>query len=245
MSLSLSQPIPTQPGLLMPDLITNNTTSNSDRNGGSKKDNGQLDTPLVTSASVDGRANNGLGNPQEMQLLYYVTPACYIDVNGIGGIEIQSLQIGTFAANVRLSNGRFALLVFHEYGELRKGTSIHSKLQLSDGGCKVHDDPISLGSWQCIIHEEGIHIPMGFCCGLAFIEMLYPSDEDIETLPCFAMTRNALWDPTKYNKVRSRPMITAHTNTIQPNPTNGEHISQRIDQFGEPLHQLRINDKHR
>jgi len=62
-SLSLSQPIPTQPGLLMPDLITNNTTSNSDRNGGSKKDNGQLGTPLVTSASVDGRANNGLGNP--------------------------------------------------------------------------------------------------------------------------------------------------------------------------------------
>jgi hypothetical protein len=59
-SLSLSQPIPTQSGLLTPDLITNNSTSNSSRSvsmavicehGGDEKDDSQLDIPLVTSAS--------------------------------------------------------------------------------------------------------------------------------------------------------------------------------------------------
>ena len=40
-------------------------------------------------------------------------------------------------------------------------------------------------------------------------------------------------------------MITAHTNTIQLKPSNGEHILQSTDQSiqitGEPLRQLQIN----
>jgi len=182
---------------------------------------------------------------REIRLLDYVTPSRYIDVDGVRDIEVRSLRIGTFAAKTRLSDGLFVLLIFYEYGELKDRATVHSKIQLSDGGCEVHDDPTNLGGQQCIIHEEGIRIHVLFQRGLACIEMLYPSAEDIETLPRFAMTRNAPWDPTKYDKVRSRPTITEDPNAIQPDPSNGEHIPQSIDQsirmIGEPLRQLQIS----
>ena len=63
-----------------------------------------VDTTSIVVRCVDGGANNGLGNPKEIRLLDYVTPARYIDVDGVGDIEVRSLRIGTFAAKTRLSD---------------------------------------------------------------------------------------------------------------------------------------------
>jgi len=255
-SLSISRPVPTVPVMLTPNdilsparrnvsMATIHHTGPSGAYENKREADVHVDTTPIVVRCVDGGANNGLGNPKEIRLLDYVTPARYIDVDGVGDIEVRSLRIGTFAAKTRLSDGMFVLLIFHEYGVLIEGDTVHSKIQISDGGCEVYDDPISLGGRQCIIHEEGIRIPLVFQHGLACIEMIYPSDDDIETLPRFAMTRSVPWDPTKYDKVRSRPTITEDPNAIQPDPSNGEHIPQSIDQsirmIGEPLRQLQIS----
>eukprot|EP00984_Skeletonema_dohrnii_P001643 scaffold529_cov107-Skeletonema_dohrnii-CCMP3373.AAC.3 len=133
---------------------------------------------------VDGGANNGFGNSDEMKLLSYASPSRYVCVSGIGGIDIPEVQIGTFAAKIRLdADGRFVLGIFHEYGEIERGNSIHSKIQLQDGGCEVFDDSVLLGGRQCLVHKDGSIIPFNIHQGLPYIRMIYPSDDDLQNLP--------------------------------------------------------------
>ena len=98
-------------------------------------DNGySIDTPMSYYASAalttniaglfDGGTNGGLVNPRVMTLLCYTCPERYVNITGVGNLQIPRLKIGTFAANVhfmtavQLQDGRYVLLIFHEYGEL-------------------------------------------------------------------------------------------------------------------------------
>ena len=97
---------------------------------------------------VDGGANGGLANPKEMRLISYCYPPRYVNITGVGDLNIPQLKIGTYAAKVQLSDGHYVLMMFHEYGELQNGKTIHSKIQLADNGCIIHDHPELLGGAQ-------------------------------------------------------------------------------------------------
>eukprot|EP00985_Skeletonema_marinoi_P005226 scaffold2257_cov155-Skeletonema_marinoi.AAC.1 len=153
-----------------------------------------INQPIIYHASVayttdvagliDGGANGGLGNRKEMRLIAYTSPERYVNITGVGNHNIPRLRIGTFAAKVQLQDGRWVLMIFHEYGELPSGKTIHSKLQLKDNNCEVYDDPERLAGRQCLITQEGYHIPMDFKQGLAYIKMHFPTEDEVKNLPC-------------------------------------------------------------
>eukprot|EP00985_Skeletonema_marinoi_P013910 scaffold7005_cov88-Skeletonema_marinoi.AAC.1 len=71
-----------------------------------------------------------------MRLIAYTSPEQYVNITGVGNHNIPRLRIGTFAAKVQLQDGRWVLMIFHEYGELPSRKTIHSKLQLKDNNCE-------------------------------------------------------------------------------------------------------------
>eukprot|EP00984_Skeletonema_dohrnii_P005795 scaffold2045_cov181-Skeletonema_dohrnii-CCMP3373.AAC.1 len=168
---------------------------------------------------VDGGANYGFGNSDEMRLLSYASPSRHVCVSGIGGIDIPEVQIGTFAAKIRLDDGRFVLGIFHEYGEIESGNSIHSKIQLQDGGCEVFDDSVLLGGRQCLVHKDGSIIPFDIHQGLPYIRMIYPSDDDLQNLPRITMTSDSPWNPSMYDNSVPDYSIMGHTNDIVQSST--------------------------
>ena len=180
---------------------------------------------------IDGGANGGLANPKEMRLISYSSPDRYVNITGVGDLNIPRLRIGTFAAKVQLQDGRYVLMIFHEYGELKNGKTIHSKLQLRDNLCQVFDDPEHLDGKQCLITHEGYQIPLDFEQGLAYIKMQYPTEDEVKTLPCVLMTRDMPWDPSRYDKVKSTqvPTVPADPDLIPPNHHRG------FNQFGEQM----------
>lgn len=153
---------------------------------------------LMSRGLIDGGANTGLANPEELRLLHYAYPPRYINVNTAGDMNIEALQIGTFAGKVTLETGESFVLIFNEYGELLRGPSVHSKIQLVDGGCNVCDIPAALSGEQCITVQEQV-IPLVFNQGLPFVELTYPSEEDLENLPKINMTCPEEWNPSKYD----------------------------------------------
>ena len=209
-------------------------------------DNGiPIDEPVTYYASaafsteitglIDGGANGGLANPREMRLINYTCPPRYVNITGVGDLNIPKLKIGTFASKVQLQDGRFVLMIFHEYGELPNGKTIHSKIQLCDNQSKVYDDPEMLDGRQCIDTLEGYSIPIDFENGLAYIKMQYPSPEDMENLPCVVMTRDAPWNPSRYDKIKSNAVPDYYSNeVIQPVHPGFDNFGDSIDvKFGE------------
>ena len=173
---------------------------------------------------VDGGANTGLANLQQMRLLYYAYPSRYINVDTAGGMRIQALQVGTFAAKATTKSGEAILLIFNEYGELRQGPSVHSKIQLADGGCQVCDAPIALSGKQCITIHERV-LPLVLDQGLPFIKTTYPSDEDLESLPRVNMTCSTAWNPSKYDGNISDDNPTTNEPSNHPTNVSVENIS--------------------
>ena len=204
-------------------------------------DNGfSVDTPVCYQASaaftnqvaglIDSGANGGLANPKEMKLISYASPGRFVNITGVGNMKIPRLRIGTFAAKVQTQDGRYIILMFHEYGELPDGKTIHSKIQLRDNGCAVYDEPESLDGKQCLITLEGHNIPIDFENGLAYIKMTYPDEEDLK-LPTIIMTRDVPWDPKRYDQAKS-PHVGDGTN---PDVVNTQ-VHHGFDQYGDYIH---------
>ncbi len=84
-----------------------------------------------------------------MKLIAYSDPTRFVNITGEGDLNIPKLKIGTYASKVQLQDGRYVLMIFHEYGELPMGRTIHSKIQLADNGCTIHDHPQMLVGEQC------------------------------------------------------------------------------------------------
>lgn len=159
--------------------------------------------PILTHlALIDSGANNGLANSKKIRRLNYSTPARYIRVTGIGESDDKSIRIGTFAGKVITEGGREIILVLHEFGECFEGPTIMSKLQLQDGGCRICDTPTSLGGKQRLIPLQEDHrdiVPISFKDGLPFLEMTYPTDEDMLRLPLIPITSSDRWNPGTYD----------------------------------------------
>mmetsp|Transcript_12867 Transcript_12867/g.21161 ORF Transcript_12867/g.21161 Transcript_12867/m.21161 type:complete len:735 (-) Transcript_12867:3937-6141(-) len=160
--------------------------------------------PILTHlALIDSGANNGLANSKQLRRLNYSVPRRYIKVTGIGESDDRSIRIGTFAGKVTTEMGREVILILHEFGECFEGPTIMSKLQMLDGGCDICDTPITLGGRQHLIPlqdaRQNITIPISFQDGLPFVEMTYPTDEDMLTLPMVSATSSDRWNPCVYD----------------------------------------------
>lgn len=173
-----------------------------------------VDDTIVIAASalmlgiaglIDGGANGGLASPTEMRRIRYAEPSRKLNIEGVGDHNIEGLPIGTYAAKVRAADG-WILAIFPEYGELiNGGTTIHSGVQLRDGGCRVDDVPKAQGGAQLLQTKEGFVIPLDVENGLVYMKMHYPSDEDMNdpSLPHVVMTRDVPWDPGHYDSRQS------------------------------------------
>ena len=107
-----------------------------------------------------------------------------------------SLPIVQCAAKVDTLDEGTIILIMSQYAEHPQGKTIHSKSQLEDFGCIVHDTPRLHGGQQSLITPEGYVIPMHLRGGLHFIDMTPPTDEDLEKYPHVFITSDAPWDPT-------------------------------------------------
>jgi len=181
-----------------------------------------------TSGLIDGGANGGLANPKEMKLIAYSDPTRFVNITGVGDLNIPKLKIGTYAAKVQLHDGRYVLMIFHEYGELPSGRTIHSKIQLADNGTTIRDEPQLLGGEQCITTLEGYRIPLDFENGLPYIKMQFPSEDDMQ-LPHVIMTRDKPWNPSKYDKKLSNEI----KDFVPDNSSPIDVLHPNFNQFGE------------
>jgi hypothetical protein len=170
---------------------------------------GRLDV-RTTRGLIDGGANTGLINHSDLRLIRYATPARHVNITGIADSRVLNVRIGTFAAKVITQDGDSVILIFHEHGAIDNGTTILSKLQLEDGNCIIFDRPTQLNGEQHIIcaTPEGIDhvIPIIYHDGLPYLDLLYPTDEDMDTLPRMEMTRSRPWDPSIYDGPRNGPL---------------------------------------
>ena len=83
-----------------------------------------------------------------------------------------------------------------------EGHTIHSALQMEAFGLKVDDKSRllpGLNSKQAIVTPDGYEIPLSIQEGLAYMDMDYPLDKDLATLPAIFMTADSEWDPSIYD----------------------------------------------
>ena len=122
-----------------------------------------------------------------------------VDIEGIGGKRIDSLDIVTAAGYLETTTGP-VIGIFHRYAHYGRGNSIHSALQLEDFGHKVIDgEATTKPHGQKIITTDGLVIPLVIRGGLVHMPMRAPTHEEIEQLPHVIMTADVEWDLTKYD----------------------------------------------
>ena len=156
---------------------------------------------------IDGGANTGLVNINDLLLVRFVTPARYVNVTGIGESRVTNVRIGTFAAKVVTSTGDAFVVILHEHGAIHNGSTVMSKLQLEDNQCMVFDRPTAMNGEQAIMvcNDEGIHhIPILYHEGLAYVQMSKPTIQDMELLPQIELTSSNAWNPNIYDSDGSR-----------------------------------------
>ena len=69
-------------------------------------------------------------------------------------------------------------------------------------GLKVDDKTRllpGLNSKQVIVTPDGYEIPLSIQGGLTYMDMDYPTDKDLTTLPAVFMTADTEWDPSIYD----------------------------------------------
>ena len=67
--------------------------------------------------------------------------------------------------------------------------------QIRAFGHEVHDVPRCYGGNQCIVTSDEITIPLQFKGGLCILPLLYPTDEDLESLEVIDLTADLPWRP--------------------------------------------------
>ena len=90
--------------------------------------------------------------------------------------------------------------IFHEYGHLCKGRSIHAAGQMEWFNCKVDDRSKVVGGAQRIETSDGYVIPVSIESGLAYMHPIRsPTDKDLQLYPCVFFTSPDTWDASVLN----------------------------------------------
>lgn len=118
-----------------------------------------------------------------------------VDITGIGDTELNHVQICTAAGLIQTQQGPI-IGIFHQYANYGKGNTIHSSLQLGANGLDVNEKPKGFpGGRQTIITPEGYVIPLRIRHGLAYMDMVPPSDHQLQNLEHVFFTSDTEWSP--------------------------------------------------
>jgi hypothetical protein len=144
---------------------------------------------------VDRGANGGLGG-KDMRVIEVVTTA-KCDVTGIMDNAVTNLDI-VLGAGLLKSNRGPVIGLFPQYAYLGQGKTIHSCAQMEDWGILVDEKPrkSKFPGKQRIETPDGYAFPIAIRNGLPYLDMSYPTEEDMDNFPHVYMTRDEEWDPT-------------------------------------------------
>ena len=154
-------------------------------------------TTAPVGAMLDRGANGGLGG-SDMKVLEFVT-GVYADVQGVGDASVPDLPIVLGAALVENTNRGPIIGLFPQYAYYGKGRTIHSAIQMEAFGLDVDEKPRKARhpGLQRIVTPDGYVIPLSIRNGLPYMDMRYPTNEDMENYPHVYFTEDTDWNPAQ------------------------------------------------
>ena len=149
-----------------------------------------------TGSMLDRGANGGMGG-KDMRVLEVVT-GVYADVEGVGDASVTDLPIVLGAALVENTNRGPIIGLFPQYAYYGKGRTIHSAVQMEAFGLDVDEKPRRARhpGQQRIVTPDGYVIPLSIRNGLPYMDMRYPTDEEMKKYPHVYFTEDTDWNPT-------------------------------------------------
>ena len=147
-------------------------------------------------ALIDRGANGGIGGA-DMRIIETLLNA-KADVSGIGSNVLKDLPIVTGACKVKTHRG-YVIGLFPQFAYDGAGKTIISALQMEAWGLDVDERPRKAArnpGKQRIITPDGYKIPLKYRNGLPYMDITYPTDDDMELYPHVFFTKDDAWDPT-------------------------------------------------
>ena len=132
-----------------------------------------------------------------MRVLEVVT-GVYADVEGVGDASVTDLPIVLGAALVENTNRGPIIGLFPQYAYYGKGRTIHSAVQMEAFGLDVDEKPRRARhpGQQRIVTPDGYVTPLSIRNGLPYMDMRYPTDEEMKKYPHVYFTEDTDWNPT-------------------------------------------------
>ena len=145
-----------------------------------------------TGSLLDGGANGGMSGDDVRVIAETMDSA---DVTGIADSTVKALKLCTVAGLIQTTTGPIIGL-FNQYAHYGKGRTIHSSNQLRSFGMDIDDTPRSLQGKQRVLTPCGRIIPISIRQGLPYMDMVRPTDHQIDMLPHVMFTSDVPWDPS-------------------------------------------------
>jgi len=133
-----------------------------------------------------------------MKVLEFVT-GVYADVQGVADNSVTDLPIVLGASLVEKTNRGPIIGLFPQYAYYGKGRTIHSAVQMEAFGLDVDEKPRKARhpGLQRIVTPDGYVVPLSIRNGLPYMDMRYPTDEDMKNYPHVYFTEDTDWNPTQ------------------------------------------------
>eukprot|EP00934_Nitzschia_sp_Nitz4_P004676 Nitzschia sp. Nitz4//scaffold468_size5769//118//5631//NITZ4_009203-RA/size5769-snap-gene-0.0-mRNA-1//-1//CDS//3329552515//4666//frame0 len=148
------------------------------------------------SSLVDRGANGGIAG-DDVRIIFKTDRR--VDVSGLDSHEVNDLPIVSVGGVVQSQAGAL-LLVFHQYGSLGRGKTIHSSLQLESYGNHVFDMSSKFNpQGQRLVTPDGYVLPLDLVNGLPYLPIRPYTDSEWEELPHVIMTSDVDWDPSVHD----------------------------------------------
>ena len=116
----------------------------------------------------------------------------FLALGGGGGLGLTVVQ---GASLVHMIDEGPIILIMSQYAHKPDSKSIHSESQIEHFGGVVHDSAKSTGGQQLVVTHEGYTIPLHVRNGLYYMDMVPPTDDDMEQYPHVFITADGPWNP--------------------------------------------------
>jgi len=116
---------------------------------------------------------------------------CTADENN----TLEHLQMGYFAGLTETTTGKVILLMGQYAHNPQASHTIHASNQIRFFGHKLDDVPHVVGGKQRLHTTCGKIIPLHTRNGLVYMDMTYPTDDDLESYPHVILTHEEGWEP--------------------------------------------------
>ena len=118
-----------------------------------------------------------------------------VDLSGIDDHTLRNLRM-VIAAGVARTNKGDVLIIGSHMAYMPDGRTILSPGQMEDYGCVINDKSKKVsGRHPDLETPSGHKVPIAIKKGLPYIQLRYPSDTELETLPRIKITSPQKWNP--------------------------------------------------